>query len=90
VNDKYLYCSKIILCMNSITQLEKHIWICAFMAVGSKYKCTVGEVEVNHNEEVRAVITELTKSAASVSPLFHLCECSYFLSLIIFCCSAVK
>mmetsp|Transcript_5492 Transcript_5492/g.7601 ORF Transcript_5492/g.7601 Transcript_5492/m.7601 type:complete len:385 (-) Transcript_5492:237-1391(-) len=48
-----------------IAMLEKHIWICAFMAVGSKYKCTVGEVEANHNQEVRAVIAELTHSAAT-------------------------
>lgn len=48
-----------------IAMLEKHIWICAFMAVGSKYKCTVGEVESIHSQEVRAVIAELAISAAS-------------------------
>lgn len=43
--------------------LEKHIWICAFMAVGAKHKCTVGEVEKNHNEEVRKLIHELGNAA---------------------------
>ena len=33
--------------------VQKHIWICAFMAVGAKHLCTVGEVEKNHNAEVR-------------------------------------
>ena len=49
----------------NIAMLEKQIWICAFMAVGSKYKdCTVGEVANNHNAEVRAIISELAASAA--------------------------
>lgn len=52
--------------MSIIVQLEKHIWICAFMAIGSKYKCTVGEVEKVHNAEVRALIGELAAAAAKV------------------------
>ena len=36
------------------------------MAVGSKYKCTVGDVEKLHNAEVRAVISELVSAAAQV------------------------
>lgn len=47
-----------------ISMLEKHIWICAFMAVGSKHGCTVGEVEKEHSEEIRAVIAELAAAAA--------------------------
>jgi hypothetical protein len=43
--------------------LEKHIWICAFMAVGAQHKCTVGEVEKDHNEEVRKLIRELGDAA---------------------------
>lgn len=31
---------------------EKHIWICAFMVVGAAHKCTMGEVEANHADEV--------------------------------------
>ena len=42
-----------------VKMLEKHIWICAFMAVGAKHHCTVGEVEYKHNEEVRAIIAEM-------------------------------
>ena len=36
------------------------------MAVGSKHKCTVGEVEKLHNAEVRALIAELAAAAAKV------------------------
>jgi ketopantoate reductase len=54
-----------------IKMLEKHIWICAFMAVGAMHNgCTVGEVESKHNAEVRALIEELASSAAKV-PLIH-------------------
>mmetsp|Transcript_22898 Transcript_22898/g.38331 ORF Transcript_22898/g.38331 Transcript_22898/m.38331 type:complete len:291 (+) Transcript_22898:22-894(+) len=45
--------------------LEKHIWICAFMAVGAKHGCTVGEVESKYNDEVRALIRELMTVAAA-------------------------
>jgi len=48
----------------TVAMLEKHIWICAFMAIGAKHKCTVGEVEKLHNEEVRALIAEMGRAAA--------------------------
>mmetsp|Transcript_33018 Transcript_33018/g.72709 ORF Transcript_33018/g.72709 Transcript_33018/m.72709 type:complete len:292 (-) Transcript_33018:180-1055(-) len=44
--------------------LEKHIWICAFMAVGVKHGCSVGDVESLHTTEVRALIGELMTTAA--------------------------
>ena len=48
----------------TVAMLEKHIWICAFMAVGAKYKgITVGEVEREHNAEVRSLIAELAAAA---------------------------
>jgi len=46
--------------------LEKHVWICAFMAVGVKHQCTVGEVATTHEAEIRAVINELSAAAAKV------------------------
>ena len=49
----------------TIAMLEKHIWICAFMAVGSQYGgCTVGDVESKHTEEVVEIIKELAASAS--------------------------
>lgn len=48
----------------TVAMLEKHIWICAFMAVGAKHGCTVGDVENLYNEEVRTLISELTAAAA--------------------------
>lgn len=39
--------------------LEKLVWICAFMAVGAKHKCNVGDVEAKHNAEVSALMSEL-------------------------------
>ena len=52
----------------TVAMLEKHIWICAFMAVGAKHGgCTVGEVEGKHNAEVRALIAELGRAAAEES-----------------------
>ena len=49
----------------TIAMLEKHIWICAFMAVGSQYEgCTVGGVEKDHNSEVREIIDELAAAAS--------------------------
>jgi hypothetical protein len=49
----------------TIAMLEKHIWICAFMAVGSQYEgCTVGGVEGDHNAEVRDIINELAAAAS--------------------------
>uniref|UniRef100_A0A061SA93 Uncharacterized protein n=1 Tax=Tetraselmis sp. GSL018 TaxID=582737 RepID=A0A061SA93_9CHLO len=39
--------------------LEKLIWICAFMVVGARHGCTVGEVESQHRDEVGDVIQEL-------------------------------
>lgn len=46
-------------CPTRVNQLEKHIWICAFMAVGAKYGVTVGDVEKIYNAEVRSLIDEL-------------------------------
>lgn len=51
----------------SLLQLEKHVWICAFMAVGVKHQCTVGEVATTHEAEIRAVINELSAAAAKVT-----------------------
>ncbi len=49
----------------TVAMLEKHIWICAFMAVGSQYEgCTVGGVEKDHNAEVREIIGELGAAAS--------------------------
>ena len=48
--------------------LEKLVWISAFMAVGTKHKVTVGEVEKSHTEEVSLLIKELA-AAGQVSPL---------------------
>lgn len=47
-----------------ISMFEKHIWICAFMAIGATHKCTVGEVVSAHNAEVRALIEELASATA--------------------------
>jgi ketopantoate reductase len=58
-------------------QLEKHIWICAFMAVGAKHACTVGEVVEQHTEEVRTLIAELMDAAATVIPASYTCILSY-------------
>ena len=44
---------------------EKLIWICAFMLVGARHKCTVGEVEAQHAEEVGRLIKELLAAATS-------------------------
>lgn len=41
------------------SMFEKLIWICAFMLVGQKHACTVGEVESNHAEEVSKLVEEL-------------------------------
>ena len=37
------------------------------MAVGTKYKCTVGDVEASHKEEVLAVIREMAAAAQKVT-----------------------
>ena len=40
--------------------LEKHVWICAFMLVGAlNGGITVGEVEKEHSEQLKAEVTEL-------------------------------
>jgi len=39
--------------------LEKLVWISAFMLVGAKHGCSVGEVEQQHQEEVNLLIKEL-------------------------------
>ena len=44
---------------------EKLIWICAFMLVGARHKCTVGEVEAQHAGEVSLLIKELLAAASS-------------------------
>ena len=54
----------------STSQLEKHIWICAFMAIGAKYRCTVGEVEKKYDESVRMLINELARTATKVRTHF--------------------
>lgn len=46
-----------------IAMLEKHIWICAFMAVGVKYGCTVGQVEATNTDEVSTLIREMATAA---------------------------
>ena len=44
--------------------LEKHVWICAFMLVGAlNGGITVGEVEKEHSEQLKAVVTELARRA---------------------------
>lgn len=49
----------------TVSMLEKHIWLSAFMAVGVKHgNCTVGEVEAKHTAEVRGLIEELGRAAA--------------------------
>merc|ERR1711907_573955 len=51
-----------------IAMLEKHIWICAFMAVGAKYKgITVGEVESTKSVEVRELIEQLDSAASKAT-----------------------
>ena len=40
--------------------LEKHVWICAFMMTGAlNGGITVGEVESQHTEQLRGLVTEL-------------------------------
>jgi len=40
--------------------LEKHVWICAFMMTGAlNGGVTVGDVESNHADQLRALVTEL-------------------------------
>ena len=46
-----------------VAMIEKHIWICAFMAVGAKHKASVGEVEKAHSTEVKELIEELAYAA---------------------------
>ena len=54
----------------NVAMMEKHIWICAFMAIGSQYEgCTVGDVEKDHNAEVRVLISELAAAASWESGL---------------------
>jgi len=54
-----------------VSMLEKHIWICSMMAVGVKYKCTVGEVEGLHNAEVRELISEMAIATEKVIFVSH-------------------
>jgi hypothetical protein len=46
------------------SMLEKLIWICAFMVVGAKHGCKVGEVESQHAEEVSKLISELAAAGS--------------------------
>jgi len=56
-------------------QLEKHIWICAVMALGAYYSCSVGGVEAAHNQEFRQLIREMAIAAEKVVQLFRVnCE----------------
>lgn len=50
-----------------IKMLEKHIWICAFMAVGAKHKVTVGAAEAQHADEVKNLIAELEFAASQAT-----------------------
>lgn len=51
----------------TVAMVEKHIWICAFMAVGAKHGgCTVGQVEADHKEEVNNLIVEMAAAASKV------------------------
>ena len=36
------------------------------MAVGARYRCTVGEVEMKYDENVRMMINELARTATKV------------------------
>eukprot|EP00878_Enallax_costatus_P020036 GHUV01021165.1.p1 GENE.GHUV01021165.1~~GHUV01021165.1.p1 ORF type:complete len:189 (+),score=56.09 GHUV01021165.1:1077-1643(+) len=45
--------------------LEKLIWISAYMLIGTKYKCTVGEVESQHKDEVSQLINELAAAGSA-------------------------
>jgi len=46
--------------------LEKHVWICSFMLVGAlNGGVTVGEVEAEHAEELRAMVGELCAAGES-------------------------
>lgn len=47
-----------------VAMIEKHIWICAFMAVGAKHKASVGQVEMAHTAEVKELIEELAYAAS--------------------------
>jgi hypothetical protein len=41
------------------------------MAVGAKYGITVGDVEKNHNAEVRSLIDELADACTQVSNAYR-------------------
>jgi len=46
--------------------LEKHVWICAFMLVGASHGgITVGEVEREHADELKALVGELAAAGAA-------------------------
>lgn len=48
------------------SMLEKLIWICAFMLVGARHGgCSVGQVESEYSNEVRALIQELARAGAA-------------------------
>ena len=53
-----------------VAMLSKHIWICAFMAIGAKHGgITVGAVEKEHNAEVKELINEMAIAASSETGL---------------------
>lgn len=64
-----------------IKMLEKHIWICAFMAIGAKHGVTVGEVEAAHTAECRALINEMATAAEKVNSLRY----NYYITYRILC-----
>lgn len=51
----------------TVAMYEKHIWICAMMAIGAKHKCTVGDVETLHRNEVVDLIEEMMKAITAES-----------------------
>jgi len=53
-----------------VAMLSKHIWICAFMAIGAKYGgITVGSVEKDYKTEVKELIEEMAIAATSETGL---------------------
>ena len=53
-----------------VAMLSKHIWICAFMAVGAKYGgITVGAVEKDYNSEVKELINEMASAITLATSL---------------------
>lgn len=49
-----------------ISMFEKHIWICTFMIIGTKYKCNVETVVKAHKNEVVELILELESAISKL------------------------